>query len=161
MTVDLFKIPRVNIPRWFTEHMWKENLRILQSSLFSSCVGIDQTLLEGIPILISNRERAVCEMLHLAPHFYDPEELMPLMEALGTLRSSEIKILLAHCSSEKVKRLIYYFGDILNHSWRIDLDNIQTPYLLKIVKKNGIYNAKYNIFIPRAYARNQENDVKF
>jgi hypothetical protein len=71
--------------------------------------------------------------------------------------------LLLKCSSEKVKRLILYFGEKQGHHWynsiRETIEIGTTP--LKISPQNGKYIAKYNISIPPEYIIKNESEIKF
>jgi hypothetical protein len=51
----------------------------------------------------------------------------------------------------KVKRLFMYMAEKAGHSWftYIDLKNIDLGKGKRSIVKNGVYNAKYQITIPR------------
>lgn len=163
-TVDLLKAPKIHIPKWFSRHEWPEDVRIIQSGFLPANVGLEEFMIQNISVRGSSRERSALELLHMAPIFYDFEEVRIIMESLGTLRPDVLTELLQQCSSEKTKRLLLYFGDVQGHAWRkyIDETRIKTSsYLLKIVNKGGYYNAKYNLFIPREYVIKNDQDVQF
>jgi len=163
-TVDLLRAPKTHIPKWFSRHKWPEDVRIIQSSFLPANIELEEFTIQNIVVLGSSRERAVLELLHMAPNFYDFEEIRLMMESLGTLRPDVLTELLQLCSSEKAKRLLLYFGDVQGHAWRkyIDETRIKTSsYLLKIIHKGGHYNAKYNLFIPREYVTKNEQDIQF
>jgi len=163
-TVDLLKAPKAHIPKWFSQHEWPEEVRIIQSGFLPANVGLEEIMVQNIAVLGSSRERAVLELLHLAPILYDFEEVSIIMESLGTLRPDLLTELLLQCSSEKTKRLLLYFGEVQEHAWRKYIDEISvklSSYLLKVVSKGGHYNAKYNLFIPREYVIKNEQDIQF
>jgi hypothetical protein len=161
--VDLLKAPGSYIPKWFSRYKWPEDLRITQSNLFPPLMEQEELLIQNIAVLVSSRERATLELLHMAPLLYDFEDVRILMESLGTLRPAILNELFQRCSSEKAKRLLLYFGDVQGHSWRKHIDDKAkvSSYLLKIVNRGGGYNAKYNLFLPREYVIKNEQDVRF
>ncbi len=163
-TVDLLKAPKAHIPKWFSRHEWPEEVKIFQSGLFPKDVGLEALMIQNISVRGSSRERATLELLHLAPTLYDFEEVRIIIESLGTLRPEVLTELLQKCSSEKVKRLLLYFGDVQAHTWRKHIDETKikmSSSLLKIVNKGGHYNAKYNLFLPREYVIKNAQDIQF
>lgn len=162
-TVDLLKAHLTRVPRWFSSHKWKEKLRVSTISFLPPHLEVKEFSIGSFNIKISSPERASLELLHLAPRLYSFEEVKILMESLGTLRPDVLIHLLENCSSEKVKRLLLYFGEFQQHSWRNHLKEekfIIDSSLLKIVPKDGIYEAKYKLFLPHEYAI-KNADIKF
>jgi hypothetical protein len=162
--VDLFKSKKTHIPKWYSRHEWYENVRIMQSSLLPANVGLEEIMIQNISVQGSSRERATLELLHMAPILYGFEEVCLILESLGTLRPDVLTELMQLCSSEKAKRLLLYFGEVQGHTWRKHLDEQKikkSSYLLKIINKGGQYNAKYNLFIPREYVINNEQEIRF
>ena len=162
-TVDLFKEYLTRIPGWFSLHKWPERVRISSVSFLPPKLEVKDFSIGNSNIKVSSPERAALELLHLAPRLYSFEEVNILMESLGTLRPEILTDLLMNCSSEKAKRLLLYFGDSQQHSWRNHINEKKVSIgssLLKIVPKYGTYEAKYKLFLPREYVINNA-DIKF
>lgn len=163
-TKDIFYSHGNKPPKWFRTISWDDNLRISQLSIIKGEVGLEPLMIGTTKVLASSRERAVLELLHLAPRYYDYEEVKLIMEAMGTLRPKLLRELLSQCSSEKARRLLLYFGEMMGHSWRKYLEDFLQPppqYLLKIIAKGGHYEAKFNLFIPSEYVLRKEVNVRF
>lgn len=163
-TIDILKMPRILIPRWFSHHKWEERIRVPECNFLSSQIGIQEHSMGNFNIQTSSRERAALELLYLAPRLYDFEEVRLIMDSLGSLRANVLSELLRVCTSEKVKRLILYFGDQQKHPWRQHLDEKKikiSASLLKIVPKNGGYHSKYNLFLPHEYMIHDGTEIKF
>jgi len=163
-TIDILKVPKTRIPRWFFLHKWEERIRVPECNFLPPQVEVQEHSMGNLSIQISSRERAALELLYLAPRLYDFEEVRLIMDSLGSLRANVLSELLLVCTSEKVKRLILYFGDQQKHPWRQHLDEEKiklSPSLLKIVPKNGRYHAKYNLFLPHEYVIQNDQEIKF
>lgn len=163
-TIDLLRAPRTLLPLWFVNHSWREHIRISENNVLPPKLEIDEIPMGSFNIKVSSRERAVIELLYLTPRFYNFEETRIIMESLGTLRADVLTKLLSKCTSEKVKRLILYFGEQMNHDWRWKLDQKKFKIkktLLKIAAKNGKYHSKYNLFLPKEYIIEDDKDIKF
>jgi hypothetical protein len=161
--IDLLKAPSIVIPKWFVDHSFQEQIRITTCTFLPPKLGMHEMEIEGIPISISSRERAALELLYLTPRFYSFDEIPLILESLGTMITDHLKELLLQCSSEKVKRLILYFGEKQGHNWynsiRETIEIGTTP--LKISPQNGKYIANYNISIPAEYIIRNESEIKF
>lgn len=163
-TIDLLLTSDKKVPKWFNQHKWNEDIRIIRNQLLPASVGLKETMIGNIVLNISTRERAALELLYLAPKIYDYDEVRILIESLGTLQPELLTKLLNLCSSEKVKRLLLYFGEKQGHSWRKYIDKekiLNSSYTLNIINKGGYYDSKYNVFIPREYVIKNEQDIKF
>ncbi len=167
-TVDLFKTPNVDIPKWFTNHIWPEKVRIVQCGCFSPDLphdfGIEIQKIGNLDIKMSNRERAAIELLYFTPRIYTFDEVPLILESLASLRGEVLTELLMHCTSEKAKRLILYFGENNNFYWykRLDLSKIKIgSSLLKVVPKGGKFIKKYNMVIPQEYDLRDETEFGF
>jgi len=162
--IDLLMAPRTLIPQWFTRHQWEEDVKITENSALPPKIEIDKISMGSFNIQVSSRERAALELLCLTPRLYSFEETWIIMESLGTLRADVLTKLLAICSSEKAKRLLFYFGDQQKHVWRSKINEKKCKIgtsLLKIASQNGEYHSKYNLFIPQEYMMQDDKDVKF
>lgn len=163
-TIDILKYPKTTIPRWFASYRWKDHLRIIECSILPASVGLEEKTFGEITIKISSRERALLELLYLTPRFYSFDEVPLIIESLGSLRGNILNELLLQCSSEKVKRLVLYFGESQKHTWYNDIDQSKlsvSKTILKIAPNNGKYIAKYGIFIPKEYVIENDQEVLF
>jgi hypothetical protein len=102
-------------------------------------------------LYVSSPEQAFLECLLLAPKFYNYMDLYYIMEQLTTLRGDVLQKLLEDTDSYRVKRVFMYMAEKAGHYWfnmlnsdKIDLGTSK----LQLVKK-GVYNAKYQITIPK------------
>jgi hypothetical protein len=162
--VDFLKYPKTKVPKWFTNYPWKDRLRLIECSILPSSIGLEDKTFGEITIRISCRERALLELLYLAPRFYSFDEVPLLIESLRSLRGDILNELLMQCSSEKVKRLVLYFGEKQNHAWYNDIDQTRLSIgktILKIAPNSGKYIAKYGIFIPKDYVIENDQEVPF
>lgn len=166
--VDLFKPPNVDVPKWFTSHIWPEKVRVVQCGCFSPDlrigVGIETHKINNLDIKMSNRERAAIELLYFSPRLYTVDEIPLIMESLASLRGEILTELLAHCISEKTKRLILYFGEYNDFLWykRLDLSQIKIgSSLLKIAPKEGKFIKKYNMIVPKEYYLRNATEIGF
>jgi len=91
------------------------------------------------------------ERLYLAPEYYNLADLYYVMEALNTLRPNLVQQLLEDCKSIKVKRLFLYMAEKSGHSWfnYLDLKRISLGGGKRVIAKNGVYNTKYQITLPK------------
>jgi len=94
------------------------------------------------------------ESLNLAPKYYNLTDLYQIMEMLNGLRPNLLQQLLEENNSVKVKRLFLYMAEKAGHSWYNDL-NLERIDLGKGKRSNvkdGVYDPKYQITIPRDLA---------
>ena len=153
-TLYLFSRQRTKLPKWFTDYDWGLELFHKPSSFLMSDLGVKELDIKEIPVRISTPERAIMECLYLAPQKLDLVECYQLFEGLVNLRPKLITELLSNCSSIKVKRLFMYMGEKANHQWFkfIKKDNIELGSGDRMIVKNGTYNAKYKITVPKELA---------
>ena len=80
------------------------------------------------------------------------------MEMLSLVPPFKVQELLEDCKSIKVKRLFLYMAEKAGHDWlkMLDLSKISLGTGKRATVKNGVYNAKYQITIPKEL----ENDVE-
>jgi hypothetical protein len=106
-------------------------------------------------IKISSPELAAMEMLYLIPKEQSVDEADKIMEGLTTLRPNLVQSLLENCNSVKVKRLFLYLGEKNKHYWmeEIKLDRIDLGTGKRLIVKNGVYNKKYKITVPKENAQ--------
>ena len=150
-TVVLFAPKNEALPKWLLNRDWNVILRFFTTQNFSENLGIIEYEESGFPLLLSSRERAFMECLHLAPEYYNLTDLYYAMEALNTLRPNLVQQLLEDCKSVKVKRLFLYMAEKAEHAWfkYLDLKQINLGSGKRVIAKNGVYNAKYQITLPK------------
>jgi hypothetical protein len=139
-------------PKWLSKHDW--GIDILKKYSELSEIGISTINENNFEVAVSSPERAFLESLDLAPKYYNLTDLYQVMEMLNGLRPSLLQQSLEDCNSIKVKRLFLYMAEKAGHSWLEDLDltKIDLGKGKRSIVKNGVYNAKYQITIPRDLA---------
>ena len=139
-------------PKWFLAHDWGVNIQ-KKYSVFNN-TGITKSYENNFEVAISAPERAFLESLDLAPKYYNLTDLYQVMEMLNGLRPNLLQQLLEECKSIKVKRLFLYMADKSGHPWLEDLDvsKIELGKGKRSIVKKGVFNAKYQITIPRDLA---------
>lgn len=150
-TVAVFAKKNEILPKWLLNRDWSVILRFFTTQNFSENLGVTEEEENGFSLQISSRERAFMECLHLAPEYYNLTDLYYVMEALNTLRPNLVQQLLEDCKSIKVKRLFLYMAEKSGHAWfnYLDLKQISLGSGKRVIAKNGAYNAKYQITLPK------------
>ena len=149
----LFGPWQVKPPTWFMDHDWGRKISYKMFKLFDGKteMGLTSQSFDSFEIKISTPERAILELLYLAPHEQSIEEAMLIMEGLGTLRVGILQELLNNCRSIKVKRLFFALADQCNHSWfkNLDLKQIDMGSGKRSIVKDGTLDPKYQITLPK------------
>ncbi|MDR0573833.1 MAG: type IV toxin-antitoxin system AbiEi family antitoxin [Tannerella sp.] len=150
-TVVVFTPKNEVFPKWLLNRDWNVILRTFTTQNFSDNQGITETELGGFSVQISSLERAFMECLHLVPEYYNLTDLFYVMETLNGLRPDLVRQLLEECKSVKIKRLFLYMAEKAGHAWfkYLDLSKIDLGSGKRAIVKNGIYNSKYQITLPR------------
>ncbi len=150
-TLYLFTPSNTKLPKWFSGNNWNYELFHKQSNFLPDDMGLMQIEVKSIPVKISTPERAILECLLLTPQAFDLVECYQLFEGLVNLKPKLVTELLVNCNSVKVKRLFLYMAEKINHQWFqfLKTDNIDLGKGHRTLAKNGIYNAKYMISIPK------------
>jgi len=150
-TVVVFASKDESLPKWLLNRDWNVILRFFTTRNFSETLGVKEDEEDGFPLQISLRERAFMECLHLAPEYYNLTDLYYVMETLNTLRPDLVQQLLEDCKSVKIKRLFLYMAEKAEHAWfkYLNLEKINLGSGKRSIIKNGVYNAKYQITLPR------------
>lgn len=150
-TLYLFSPQRNRLPKWFTDYNWDVELFHIPTSLFPDDIGLKEILIKQISVTTSSPERAIMECLHLAPQKTDLVECYQVFEGLVNLKPKLITELLSNCNSVKVKRLFLYMAEKANHQWYnfLKTKNINLGSGDRMITKNGVYNSKYLITIPK------------
>jgi hypothetical protein len=139
------------LPKWFSDYNWNYKLFHKQSNFLPDDMGLRQIEVKSIPVEISTSERAILECLLLAPQLFDLVECYQLFEGLVNLKPKLLSELLTKCKSIKVKRLFLFMAEKANHQWFqfIETDGINLGSGNRILVKNGVYNPKNLISIPK------------
>jgi len=147
----LFSPQHVVLPAWFLTH-WGDAVRHMQSKLLPNDVGLTQHQApEGFSLTTATPERAILELLHLAPREFDLVEAGEIIEGMTSLRPKLMQSLLETCASVKVRRLFLYLAEraglpVLRHldAARIDLGSGDRSLV-----RMGRYVPKYKLLLPR------------
>ncbi len=139
----------VKRPKWMNNDTFDMSFKTFTTRTFSytevNSVNGDAHL------YVSSPEQAFLECLLLAPKFYSYMDLYYVMEQLTTLRSDVLQRLLDGIDSYRVKRVFMYMAEKAGHYWyyELNLDKIDIGSFKSQLVKNGVYNAKYQITIPK------------
>lgn len=139
------------LPTWCKTHDWGIQLDYYSSSFLPADIGLVEVELKTFSIQVSSAARALLECLFLAPKNQELVECYQLMEGLNNLRPNLVQKLLESCTSIKVKRLFLFLAEKANHSWvkHINLEKIDLGSGKRSIVKNGAYNSKYKITVPK------------
>lgn len=141
----------VALPLWFRTH-WGDDVRHVQTKLLPPDSGMtEHATPEGFALGISTAERAVLELLHLAPKIFSLVEAGLIIESMTLIRPKLMQNLLEQCASIKARRLFLYLAEranlpVLRH---LDLDRIDLGAGDRSLVPNGRYVAKYRLLLPR------------
>ncbi len=142
------------LPNWFKAFDWGPKINYAAVNLFGSARSLSFTTKDfgDYLIRISSPERAVMELLHLAPQDQSLEEARLIMDGLATLRPDLMQELLKECQSIKVKRLFLVLAEASGHEWvpRLDLKKIDLGKGKRLVEKNGKMHPKYQVTVPES-----------
>lgn len=152
--VYLFSAPGVALPLWFRRYDWGVDISHTQTKLLPPELGLTGQYQAGFQVTGSAPERAILETLHLAPAKLDLVECYQLMESLQNLRPKLMQELLESCNSIKVKRLFLFMAEkaqlpILKH---LDAEHITLGLGARALARQGYYNSKYQLILPRELA---------
>ena len=139
------------LPLWFLKNDWKLKVEYYESSFLPPDEALTEIELKNFSIKVSTAERAILECLYIAPKKQELLECYELMEGLNSLRPVHVQALLEKCRSIKVKRLFMYMAEKAGHEWfeHLDTTKIDLGQGKRSVVKNGVYDAKYKITIPK------------
>lgn len=136
------------VPNWFKEN-YNENIEIVKSEFLPKELGLLDFDNKDFSIKISSQERAILEMLYLAPDKNSIKEIYQLLETMSVLKPKLLQELLENCSNIKVKRVFLYLADKLNYPWfkKLDISKIDLGSGKRTIEKGGKLDKKYNIVI--------------
>ena len=94
-------------------------------------------------------------MLYYVPLKQGFDEAIKIVDFMNSLRPNKVQMLLELCTSVKVKRLFLYMAEKQDHFWykELNFDKINLGTGNRMIVKNGVFDAKYKITVPR---ENQE-----
>lgn len=146
----LFSMPDVVLPKWFRTHWGRETQHVRTKLLPASMALTTLKSPEGLPLICASPERAILEMLHLAPKTFDLVEAAQLIEGMTSLRPKLMQELLEVCASIKVKRLFLYLAEraglpIVRH---LDLSRIELGSGKRAITERGRLTPKYDLLLP-------------
>lgn len=138
------------MPQWMREDAYDMTFHTFSTTAFSTLEVATHKIDSGT-LYISSPELAFLESLALAPKQYSYMDLYYIMEQLATLRPEVVQRLLESTSNNRVKRMFLYMAEKASHYWFEELDTGKIDLgvgKLQLVK-NGVFNAKYSITIPK------------
>ena len=114
-------------------------------------LGLTTYNADNYDIKISSSERAALEFCYDVPMRESFDELNHIMSGLAMLHPGMVQYLLEKCGSVKAKRLFMYLAEKHNHAWvnRINLEKVSFGTGKRSLSKNGHYDKKYKIVVPK------------
>ena len=149
--IQIFNEYKSPIPSWFKKSE-EIKVKIYNTNFLPANKHLVTTSkIESYQFKISSRERAILEVLYLCPNEFDLVEAFHLTENLISLRPKVMQDLLENCTSIKVKRLACFMFEKVGHEWfkYLDLSKIDLGSGTRNIVKNGSYDSKYKIIIPK------------
>ncbi len=150
--LTLYGASKERLPTWFKKYPWQHQTHYYSGNLFGDQydIALEKYDCGAYQILISSKERAMLEMLHLVPKEESFHESKQIMENLRTLRPTSVEALLIACTSVKVKRLFLLYADKLELSWlkRIDRNKIDLGSGKRYLETGDKLYTKYLITAP-------------
>lgn len=149
--VTLFGNQGEKLPAWFLKHDWGVSVDYYQTAFLPMDLGLTEIELKNFSIKVSSAARAIMECLYLAPEKQELIECYELMEGLNNLVPKQVQVLLEKCESVRVKRLFLYLAEKAGHEWLnyVDLKKVDLGQGKRSIVKNGVYNGKYQITVPK------------
>lgn len=109
--------------------------------------------IRNLELTISSPERAILELLYLiSDKGISFQFAAEIFEGMSTLSPRLLNELLLNCDSMKVKKIFLFFANYYNFSWfkYIDKNITLGSGKLQIVKE-GVYNKKYMLTVPKEF----------
>lgn len=152
-SITLWSKSNIKLPAWFKNFNWEVEIKHISTNLFQDNFALIQKNMGEYDIMLSAPERAIMEVLYLVPGKNSFEEAGHLMEGLMTLRPEVINQLLENCNSIKIKRLFMFFAEKYHHQWyeKLNFSKIDLGQGKRLLVKNGVFNSKYRITIPKTF----------
>jgi len=155
---SLFGPLKEALPKWFIDYEhWKNQFTFTQTNFLATDIGLVELNYNGHLIMVSSAARAIMECIYLAPKKQSLVECYQIIEGLNTLRPQIVQRLLEKCNSVKVKRLFLYMADKANHNWfkYLQVEKIDLGTGKRSIVEHGVYNAKYQITIPKELEKDE------
>ncbi len=152
--VILFAGEEESPPTWFAKWDWGIKLEVHKSAFLPQQLGLVDLDCKTFAVKVSHPIRAIMECLYLAPQKQPLMEMYELLEGLNNVRPTLVQSLLEQCRSIKVKRLFLYLAEKTGHEWfdYLTLSNIDLGKGKRSFAKDGSYNRKYQITVPKELA---------
>lgn len=141
---------REKVPMWMSSNDYDMTFRTFTTNAFAKTEVVQKETESGM-LYVSSPEQAFLESLLLAPRQYSYMDLYYIMEQLSTLRPDVMQELLEGTTNKRVKRVFLYMAEKAGHYWFDELDKgkIDLGEGKLQLAKEGTYNAKYKITIPK------------
>ena len=148
--VFLFSSPGTKLPNWFYQHSWKQSIEHIKTSFLPPKFTFTHDY-QNTKVTLSCMERAIMECLYISPKKFEILECYQILEGLRLLRPVTVQKVLMNCRSIKVKRLFLYMADKANLPVfkKLKLKTIHLGNGDRSIVKNGTYNSKYKISLPK------------
>lgn len=149
--LHLFGPKGTTLPKWFKAASWRSTIVHSQTSFLSTELGVRLANYEGCQLQSSVPERAILEALYLAPKTVSLLEAYDIMGGLRNLRPNLMLLLLQSCTSYRVKRLFAFMARQLDLPVirEVDLDSLDYGSGVRAIVKNGMYDARSQLMLPR------------
>ena len=149
--VFLFSSPDISLPKWFYQYPWKQPIEHIKTSFLPPKLVTIKHDYQNTKVTLSCMERAILECLYISPKKFDILECYQIMEGLRLLRPATLQKILMNCNSIRVKRLFLYMADKANLPVfkKLKLKTIHLGKGDRSIVKNGTYNSKYKISLPK------------
>jgi hypothetical protein len=139
-----------HLPKWFRDYDWGLPVNIVKTNFLPRELGLKTYRDHNFELKYASVERAILELLYLAPKKIDLVECYQIMIGLQTLRPNIVQALLEECHSVKVKRLFLFMADaarlpVMKH---LNLEKIDLGKGERSIVSNGKYDAKYKLMLP-------------
>jgi len=149
----LFGNSNDRLQTWMKNYNWEREYSYSAINLFNK--GSDEYLTvfqhNLLNVKISSPELALFEMLYMVPLEQSFQEAFLIAENLRTLRADKIQTLLENCNSVKVKRMVLFMLEENDQVYfkSIDVSKVELGSGKRMIVKDGKYNSKYKITVPR------------
>lgn len=147
----LFGRKNIKLPLWFKNYSWDPEVIYMTTDFINKEFYTENIIQDGFSIIVSSLERAMMEILFLIPKYQGISEAFHLIESLVDIRPQVAQELLENCHSIRVKRLFLFLAEKANLPCfkELNLNRINLGRGKLSLAKNGFYNHKYKIVIPK------------
>lgn len=106
-----------DLPKWFINYRWEQNIRIHQSNFLPRNQNMVDQELEAFNISISDPIRALFECLYLAKNEQSLMECFEIMKMLDNLDHVKVQDILEKCNCTRVKRQFLLMAKEADNKW--------------------------------------------